>query len=73
MTRSFAQVLLVRIIHPVSNGSKVMAKVKNFRYAGQQTSSKSLDQNFGMNGIKEGLITRNVQVKYDSSTWNGKG
>ena len=52
-----------------SKGSKVMAKVKVFRYVGQRSRSRSLGQNFLLD--QKGLITRKVHVKYKSSTSNG--
>ena len=45
-----------------------MAKVKVLRYVGQRSRSSSLGQNFWYG--RKGLITRNVHVKYGSSTSN---
>ena len=51
--------------YEVSNGSKVMVKIKVFIYVGQ----RSLGQNFGRD--RKTLVTRNIHVKYESSTSNG--
>ena len=50
----------------LSYSSKDMAKVKDFRYVGQLSWSRLLDQNFWHD--QKGLITRNIHVKNDGST-----
>ena len=46
-----------------------MVKVKVFRYVCQRSLSRSLGQNCWHN--QKGIITRNVHMKYESSTSNG--
>ena len=50
----------------ISYSSKVMAKVKVFRYVGQRPRSRSPGQTFWYQW--KGLITKNAHVKYKSST-----
>ena len=52
-----------------SNGSKVIANVKVFRYVSQRSGSRSQSQNIWYE--QKGHITRNVHVKYKSPTSNG--
>ena len=53
----------------ISYGSKVIAKVKVFRYVGQRSLSRSLGQNPWQD--QKGIITKNAHLKYQSSASNG--
>ena len=55
---------------PMSNGKKVMGRVRVFLNVGQRSRSRSRDQN--LRYCRKGLVIRKILAKYQSPMSNGK-